>query len=89
MVSKALPLQFQAVMFYTVRGRHVCSKETLHRESVGGIGVGVGMGPGGHVASLAPLQSRSGQSPAQRLGPGQSLPLWLQSPCWHNGTWTG
>lgn len=55
MVSKALPLQFQAVLFYTVWGRHVCSKETLHRESVGGIGVGVEMGPAGRVEPRLPL----------------------------------
>lgn len=54
-VSKALPLQFQAVLFYTVWGRHVCSKETLHRESVGGIGVGVEMGPAGRVEPRLPL----------------------------------
>ena len=46
------------------------------------VGVGVEMGPAGRGASVAPLRSQSGQSPAQRLGPGQSLPLWLQSPCW-------
>lgn len=39
-MSLRLSLQFQAVMFHTVWGRHVCSKETLHRGPVGGIGVG-------------------------------------------------
>ena len=42
--------------------------------------MGAEMGPGGLGASVAPLRSRSGQSPAQRLGPGQSLPL-----CGHQG----
>ena len=44
-VSKALPLQFQAVLFYTVWGRHMCSKETLQRvsrRSRGGGGDGAG-----------------------------------------------
>ena len=56
-VSQALPLQFQAVMFYTVWGRHVCSKETLHRESVGGIGVGVAVEP--HLLPYSPGVDRA------------------------------
>lgn len=81
------PSSSRSVTFYTVLGRNVCSEETFHRVSVAGMGEGLGVGWGG--ASLALLQPLSGQSPAQLLGPGQSLPLWPQSPCWHSGGWTG
>ena len=76
---------------FTLSGADICAQRKPCRESVAGVGVGVEMGPAGRGASVAPLRSQSGQSPAQRLGPGQSLPLWLQSPCWpgHNGVWTG
>ena len=81
------PSSSRSVMFYTVLGRKVCSEETFHRASVAGVGEGLGGGMGWSLTCSATTPEWT--EPAQLLGPGQSLPLWPQSLCWHSGGWTG